>query len=229
MPGSELSDMIDELNGGGSIGSTLKFQLVNQFKGKLELLRPWMVLRHTDASKSVTPANTWETAIDLSSISLFSRFHGDWPVRLFDGRQIHRYRQVPYAERLEHINVSNTFVFHVATKTLHLNGNVPFAGTLYISHLKTTPALDANSTATAWPFPGAQHGLLAHGAVAIHKGGVDYDEVNARQLIMNNKEARDMIDALITWDSNLQLAEINQFDQAEGVSGPQAGRINLHG
>jgi hypothetical protein len=63
MPGSTLSTFIDELNGGASIGSTLKFQLVNAFKAILEQERPWIVLRKTDTSKTVTTANTWQSAI----------------------------------------------------------------------------------------------------------------------------------------------------------------------
>src|SRR5882724_2876554 len=106
MPGSDLSTFIDELNGGGTIGETLKFQLVNAFKATLEQERPWMILRKTDTSKTVATSNTWQTAIDLSTLTRFNRFFGSRPVRLFDGNQTtFRYRQVPFDDRLE--NISN--------------------------------------------------------------------------------------------------------------------------
>src|SRR5688500_7569683 len=97
MPGSTLSTFIDELNGGASIGDTLKFQLVNAFKAVLEQERPWVVLRKTDTSKSVTTGNTWQTAIDLSTLTRFNRFHGKTPIQLFDGNNsIARYSQMPF-------------------------------------------------------------------------------------------------------------------------------------
>ena len=100
MDGDTLSTLIDELNGGASIGSTLKFQLVNAFKATLEQERPWMVLRKTDASKSITASNTWQKAIGLSTLRRFNRFHGWKPIRLFDGsNRIVRYSQVPMDDR----------------------------------------------------------------------------------------------------------------------------------
>src|SRR3954453_18155380 len=100
MAGSTLSTFIDELNGGATIGDTLKFQLVNAFKAILEQERPWMVLRKTDTSKTVATSNTWQPAISLASLPRFSRFYGSRPIRLFDGSQTtFRYRQVPFDDR----------------------------------------------------------------------------------------------------------------------------------
>src|SRR6266567_3969488 len=136
MDGPTISTFIDELNGGASIGDTLKFQLVNAFKAILEQERPWMVLRKTDTSKTVTTSNTWQSAISLAALTRFNRFYGSRPIRLFDGNQtVVRYRQVPMDDRLEHINSANTFVYDEANTSLYLNGVVPFGGTLYIRHL----------------------------------------------------------------------------------------------
>jgi hypothetical protein len=48
-----------------------------------------MILRKTDTSKTVTTANTWQTAINLSTISDFNRFlqtpADPYPIRPFDG------------------------------------------------------------------------------------------------------------------------------------------------
>ena len=75
MTGTELSTFCEELNGGASIGSTVLFQFINLAKAMVEQLRPWMVLRYTDTSKTVTAANTWQTAIDLSTIARLNRFY----------------------------------------------------------------------------------------------------------------------------------------------------------
>jgi hypothetical protein len=67
MTGNELETFATEVNGGASIGSTFLLQLFNICKALVEQRRPWMVLRATDTSKSITTANNWQTAIDLST------------------------------------------------------------------------------------------------------------------------------------------------------------------
>src|SRR5437868_3335054 len=140
MTGPELETFATELNGGASIGSTVLFQFINLAKAMVEQLRPWMVLRYTDTSKTVTAANTWQTAIDLSTIARLNRFYesdDNAPIKLFDGGyRIEYYKQVPFNRRLEFIYVPNTFCWDEASKTLYLNGTVQFAGTLYIDHIK---------------------------------------------------------------------------------------------
>src|SRR5712671_3248311 len=105
MTGTELSTLCEEINGGASIGDTLLFQFINLAKAMVEQLRPWMILRSTDTSKTVTTANTWQTAIDLSTITDFNRFYesdDNAPIKLFDGGyRIEYYRQVPFNRRLE--------------------------------------------------------------------------------------------------------------------------------
>jgi hypothetical protein len=73
MTGPELSTFCDELNGDAIIGDTLKSGLLNLAKAIIEQKRPWVVLRSTDSSKSVTAANSWQTAIDLSTVARFKR------------------------------------------------------------------------------------------------------------------------------------------------------------
>ena len=75
MTGKQFETAAEEINGGASIGSTLLYQLRNLGKSLIEQRRPWMVLRKTDTSKSVTTANTRQTAIDLSTITDFNRFY----------------------------------------------------------------------------------------------------------------------------------------------------------
>ncbi len=141
MTGEQFSVAATEINGGASIGETLLFQFGNLGKSLIEQRRPWMVLRKTDSSKSVTAATTWQTAIDLSTISDFNRFYIDtndpYPIRLWDGgNRIEKYRIVPFRRRLEFREIGNTAVYDAANKNLYLNGTVELAGTLYINYLK---------------------------------------------------------------------------------------------
>jgi hypothetical protein len=86
MTGFELEVFATELNGGATISDTLLLQYLNLAKAIVEQMRPWMILRKTDTSKTVTAGNTWQTAFDLSTITDFSRFYEtetSAPIKLF--------------------------------------------------------------------------------------------------------------------------------------------------
>ncbi|WP_439924562.1 hypothetical protein [Nitrobacter sp. JJSN] len=113
----------------------------------VEQTRPWVALRYTDTSKTVATGNTWQTAIDISTIARFNRFYGETPIKVFDGNNsFQRYRQVPFNERLLYRNTPSTFVYDEANKTLYLNGTVQYAGTLYIDHIKDSPEISLSTT-----------------------------------------------------------------------------------
>jgi hypothetical protein len=231
MTGPELSTLVDELNGGASIGATLKFQLLNLAKAMVEQRRPWMVLRKTDTSKSVTTSSTWQTAIDLSSLTDFSRFYEtdtNAPIKLFNGiNAVVEYRQRPWNERLRWMSTANTFVFNVATKTLYLNGSPLFGGTLYVDYIANSVDI-TNDEASTWAFPSWAHPLLAFFAVGIHKGGIDYDDVNARMAPDNRAAAELITSRLENWDNELQLAESSTSDPyADRDAGYRSGAINI--
>lgn len=227
MTGTELSTFCEEINGGASIGDTLLFQLLNLSKALIEQRRPWVVLRNTDTSKSVTTANTWQTAIDLSTIARFNRFYGEEPISLFDGTNgYQRLRQVPWHLRLRYKDTPNTFVYDEANKTLYINGTIPAASTLYIDHIKDSLDL-TNDDASTWGFPSWSHSILGFYAVAMHKGGVDYDEVNARMSPESRAQANEILKALDTWDNEKQLQGQQNIDPYNGEDDWRPGAINL--
>ena len=71
MDGPTLITLATELNGGAAIGDTLLYQFLNIAKAMVEQLRPWMLLRKTDTSKTVAASTSaWQTAIDLKRLQL---------------------------------------------------------------------------------------------------------------------------------------------------------------
>jgi hypothetical protein len=208
--GQQLTNFITSLNGGASIEDTLLDVLVDNARAILEEERPWMVLRKTDTSKIVTTANTWQTAIDLSTISDFSRFYMNQDgvvIKLFDGNdRIECYTLKTFDQRLEYKDVSYTCVYDENTKMLYLNGNVPYDGTLYIPYMSTSDAIDLTSVAAVWTkFPSRFLAVLGYYAVGIYKGAVDYDEINRNMLPANAQVLSALKDAMETWDSEKQL------------------------
>lgn len=233
MNGTELSTFCQEINGDATIGDTLLFQFINLAKAMVEQLRPWMLLRYTDTSKTVTASNTWQTAIDLSTITRFNRFFetvDNPPIKLFDGTsRVAYYTQVPFNRRLEFKDVSNTFVYDEANKTLYLNGTVQFAGTLYIDHLKDSPDI-TNDDSSSWVFPSWSHALLGFYAVGLYKGGVDFDDINARMAPDNRAQAQAILSRLEGFDNEKQLQAQQNIDPYNNRNdGFRPGAINING
>lgn len=229
LTGTDLNTFIVGLNGGASIDATLLNVLIVTAKTIIEDERPWMVLRKTDMTKSVGTNNTWQTAIDLSTITDFSKFYGELPIRLFDGvDRVEYYRQVPWDRRLEYKNVSNTFVFDENSKTLYLNGTVSFIAALWINYIVTTPDIDVEDDATLiWSvFPTRYNPILGYYAVGIHMGAVDYDTVTEHLGPNQLSIMQALKNAMETWDNDRQASAIENNDPSDLYNYPRSGAVN---
>lgn len=230
----ELKTFCISLNGGADIDATLLENLISNGKAIFEGERDWMVLRKVDTSKTVTPSNTWQTAIDLSIITDFSHFYGEAPIRLFDGdNRIQDYVIKPFDRRLEYKNVSYTAVYDENSKQLYLNGVVPYNGTLYISYVQTSDEVSfeqADLSTDIWTqFPTKFRGILAYYAVGIHKGAVDYDDINARMLPENRAALSSLKRAIEAWDDKKQNNTLESNDPTELSDYPRDRAINRYG
>lgn len=232
--GVELKTFIDGLNLEASIDITLLDVLVDNAKTILEEERPWMVLRKTNTSKTVTTANTWQTAIDLSTITDFSRFYMNDDgivIKLFDGAdRIEYYRLKSFDQRLEYKDVSNTCVYDENAKILYLNGTVPFNGTLYIPYMSTSTSIDLESNSAVWTtFPSRFLPTLGYYAIGIFKGAIDYDSINRQMLPENRATLAALKNAMEKWDNEKALASIQSNDPTEYPGGhPRAGAIDRY-
>ena len=232
--GAELKTFIESLNAGQTIDIDLLDVLVDNAKTILEEERPWMVLRKTDSSKTVTTGNTWQTAIDLSTITDFSRFYTpdrSSTIKLFDGNnRVEYYSIKPFDQRLEFKDVSYTCVYDENAKILYLNGNVPFNGTLYIPYVATTPTIDLTSESAVWTtFPSRFLAVLGYYAIGINKGAIDYDSINREMLPSNSAVLNALKNAMEKWDNEKQLSSIQANDPSEFPGGyPRAGAIDRY-
>ncbi len=229
--GAELTTFITGLNGGATIDPTLLASLVDNGRAILEEERPWMVLRKTDTSLSLTTANTWQTAKAISGITDFSRFYGDGCIKLYDSStdRIHYYFQKPFDRRLEYKNDNTTFVFDENGGNLYFNGTPPFAGTLYIPYICTSTAVDLASASAQWTlFPSRFLPILGYYAIGIHKGAVDYDSINKQMLPSNAAALASLKNAMENWDNARQQSAIEQSDPTELHDVPRAGAVNRY-
>lgn len=232
--GSELQTFINSLNAEAQIDATLLDTLVDTARTIIEEERPWMVLRKTDTSKTLTTGNTWQTAIDLSTITDFSRFYMNQDgvvIKLFDGdNRVDYITLKSFDQRLEYKDVSGTAVYDANSKQLYVNGRVSFAGTLYLPYMMTSPAIDLSSDSTVWTkFPARFLPLLGYYAVGIFKGAVDYDDINRAMLPENRATLTALKNAMEKWDNEMQLATIQSNDPSEYPGGyPRLGAVNRY-
>lgn len=228
--GTDLQTFCTNLNGGASIDTTLLNVLVNTAQAILEEERPWMVLRKTNTSLTATTSGTWQTVISLATITDFSRFYGEWGIRLFDGNdRIEYYRQVPWDRRLEYKDTSNTFCYDENSGNVYLNGTVPFSGTLYINYVSTSTAIDVESASAVWTlFPTRFLPLVAFYAIGIFKGGIDYDSINRQMLPTNQATMMALKSAMEKWDDSRQLSVIENNDPTALYEEPRNGAINRY-
>jgi len=226
--GAELSTFITGLNAEATIDPTLLGVLAENAKTILEAERPWMVLRKTSTALSLATPNLWTAATSLSTITDFSRFYGEFPVRLFDGTNRTEYfRQVAFDRQLEYKDVSNTFRHDVAGGNLYFNSIVPFSGTLYLNYIASSPALDLTSASAIWtPFPARFLPIIGYYAIGIYKGAVDYDSINKLMLPSNAAVLFALRNAMTQWDDALQQSEIEQNDPTDYYGGHRNGAIN---
>lgn len=236
MTGTQLDTLITSLNGGDSIESTLKQTLVNIAKATIEGERDWRPLRKTSTSLSLTSGTTWQTAYSLATITDFLRFQDlPFPVKVFDGNNITEYyRQVPWQDRLRYKDVNNTFVYDEANNRIYFNGTHSVYGTIYLDYIMDTEDVDLTSSAElnvegSFPFPGRYHALLAFYAVGIHKGAVDYDEINKQMLPANQAAFVLLKNAFENWDTRKGMTEISASDPYRNDSdGFQSNHINMN-
>ena len=234
MTGNQLTTFITSLNAEADIDATLLDVLVDNARTVIEEERPWMVLRKTDTSKTITTANTWQTAIDLSTISDFSRFYMNQDgvvIKLFDGNNRVDYITLKsFDQRLEYKDVSGTAVYNANTKQLYINGTIAFAGTLYIPYMATSTAIDLTSTSAVWTnFPSRFLPVLGYYAIGINKGAIDYDSINREMLPENRATLNALKNAMTSWDNELQLATIQSNDPSEYPGGyPRLGAVNRY-
>lgn len=228
--GEQLKTFITNLNGGVTIDSDLLDVLVDNAKTILEEERPWVVLRKVNTSKTVTTGNVYTNAIDLSTITDFSKFYSDTPIRIFDGgNRVEYYRLVPFDRQLEYKDVSNTACYDENSKSLYLNGNVPFNGTLYISYVSTSTAIDLSSASTVWSvFPSRFIPILGYYAIGINKGAIDYDTINRQMLPTNGEVLKSLKMAMEKWDDEKQQNSLETNDPTDLFAYPRSGSINRY-
>lgn len=197
MTSAELKTFTEGLLDGETLNETLFYQLADVAKLKIEEERPWRYLITEDTSQTASQSDTF-----LTTKSLPADFSQDRGLYVVDGNNNPIfYRPIPYGLRYQYKDASRRYYVNLASSTFALTGTLP-AGytTIHLVYKKFSPAFSASQS---WIAPSRFHALIGFLIAEIHRGGIDWDDVNAHNLLQNRLDAKMLYEAMIDWDTAL--------------------------
>ncbi len=204
MTGQQLKDLTTELLGGRELGDTLFLQLLNMAKGIIEGERDWRYLLTEDSANSAAAGDTYLTMKTIPSRFLFPVSRD--PVVLRNGTSVVTYQTIGFTKRHDNQLTPGLVYFDYKNSQFALCGGVSQAYTIYLYYIAESADL---TLTTSWTFPTFAHPLLAYYVAALHKGGIDYDDVN-RLMAPENRSIVDTIRRrLVQWDDKLKRLELS--------------------
>ncbi len=216
MTGADLNTQFEELNGGRSINSVLFYQFVNLFKNYIEGIRPWIILRKQDSSISVTSNTSITTANSLPTdfrrpYNVLRPNGTKGALMLKTSDNVKSYPvQIQFGQHQEYTDIAGYWYIDLVASKFYLTGPAGSYSQNYTAYLNYIKKSDDITSGTSWIFPSEYHNILPELVAELQKGGIDYDEINARQILENSKVARVILSTMIMWDDALQRAELGQ-------------------
>lgn len=221
MLAQDLYDFVTRLLGGIEMDTTLFASLVNMAKATREGNREWAWLKKKDSSITVSPGETFATA--KTSPSDFRK-----PIRGTDkkksivllnsaGKKVDGLDEIPFENQYDYQDTPGYFFvdYTDTDRPIYFTGSRSETYTAVLFYLrKTTDITDADigavtpSTWTWENFPSQYHFLLGYDVAMIHKGDVDYDDINARMVQFSGKTANAMEFAMNTENDRINLAAL---------------------
>ncbi len=199
MTGQELITLLNSFMDDEEINPTFAYQLLNMAKDNIEMRRLWMKLRTFKSDYSFLSSDGYNDTKDLPDNFLMT--YGDSPLKLINGSDILKHREIPMEQRDENKDDVGMFYINNFENTLAIMGGLSksYTGTLYF-----IASSEDIAKATEWIFPKMAHPLLVIEALIIHRGEVDFDEINARMMRNGLGTSDQMNRSLTMWDAQLQ-------------------------
>lgn len=204
MNGEVLKTFTEELLGGRSVDETLFYQLLNNAKNRRERRRKWMKLRTRQASQTLNSSNTYQTEFTLPTGFIF--FYSKTPVHLVgvsDSSVMYKLEEIPFEQLDEKQDQNGYFAVDYSTNKFYVTGTWDKDYTVKIYHTAHSTDIAAGTT---WVFGDDYTMALAFDVALQEKGDISYDEINARMAKFHGKSIDDIDQAMVMWDSNLQVA-----------------------
>jgi hypothetical protein len=219
MTGEQLRDNhLTQLLDGEELGDEIVLSIFNLGKNVIELSRVWRFLIAEDSSQTVSPGNTLTTMKSLPS-------NFGVEVNMIVGSSsvgYTEYQPVPFEKRRLSVskgniegNVSGLYYIDHGNSQFAIIGDVPQALTIYLNYSILTPELTALSDAFNARWPDRFLPIIAYQGAAMYRGGVDWDDQNARMSPENRAAANMLLQAMIAWNNRLTLKTISNPQNTE--------------
>jgi hypothetical protein len=193
MTGQEIKELSESiLDNNVDWSNDFYYQLLDVAKTKLEESRLWQYLK--------------KSAI-LSSSALPADFAQDYKVLIGTNECF----PVPFEDQYNYHG--NNYYIDLANSTINFLGTT--SGTRYLFYKRFTPVI---TPATSPVFPDRFQPLLAFMVSGYFQMGVDSDDIFARMSPENKAAARELQQAMVSWDTALAMRAQND---RVGVSGSQ--------
>ena len=199
MTGTQILTLFQSIVDDQSIDDVSALQIMNLAKDVVEEERPWRFLLTVDSSKTASTGDTY-----LSTKALPTAFRTDY--RMFVGSSFIEYYPILFEERYMRRSEPRRYYLDMASSVFALTGTISASSTIYLYYIKTTDDIAAG-TSPVWP--SRFHPYLAFKMAEIYSGGIDGDEVNFRMTSAQQRVAREMHDAMVSWDERLKLQAMN--------------------
>lgn len=228
MTRQETYTFLTELLDGFEINETLFKHYLNTAQSYYENRRPWAYLRTEDASQTVSPNNTYETAKDLPSD--FRKWYTRFPVVLTDGKgtPMQYLAEIPLHLKGAHRTDNSRFYCDYRAGKLYICGAPSESRTIRQYYIRKTDLISADKN-SGWDFPSEYHEIIPYTIAAYHKYGVDYDLVNVRQADEHVRIAQAIYNSMEEWDAELAESALQGVDYVQsraGGFGELSGNVN---
>jgi len=224
MTREKLYDFVTSLCGGEEIDITLFNTFLDVAQMRIEGLRPWVWLRATDSSQTVSPADNYTTAKDLGDN--FFEWYEEAPLQLIDVNGNPSYlTEVPFSQRFQYQKMGGKFCVDYPNNNIYILGTITQAYTLYQNYIKNSELVSGDDN-NEWIFPEKFHKILGLLLAIFWRKGVDYDVFNQTQADNQEQQVLAIYDVMSRWDSNLQAnmqRGKDPFDNFSIGSGSQNG------
>lgn len=227
MTGTELQTLFTSINLGYTIDDNLFYSLLSTVQAKIEAKREWNILKKQDNSETSLTSDTFQTQKTIPVDFLF--WQSEDPIVLVDNNNpsdFVTYKEVPFAKRFLYQYQVYRFFCDYAAGKLYFGGNTDRTYTIYKNYIYQAPAI---TPATSWVFPDKFHPILAYGVAALHKLGVDFDDINKFSGDDNAKTFNELLKLMDSWDSRLSVGMMEGVDRKIGddLPGFISGHVNM--
>lgn len=209
-----LYDLTTELLDGNAMNETTWNQLVNMARMTREGARDWQILKKKSTALSWLTTDNINVTKSLAAVTGFLRpikqTAKSHPIIFLDanGNKAGFADEVLMEQQYDKNNVSGFFTVDYGAKTLAFTAPAPQTLTAVLFYIQSSGNLDIADDTTAWKFPAEYHPLLAYDVANMQKGGIDYDDINARMVQFARIDAQGLENAMIMWDERIKLSAL---------------------